>query len=65
MIIIQDIINIHKKSLEFEILWNRLLLFSTVFIKNKKAPIVILVLLSLVIITITIIYILYDNIKIF
>jgi hypothetical protein len=61
----QDIINIHKKSLEFEILWNRLLLFSTVFIKNKKAPIVILVLFSLLIIIITIIYILYDNISIF
>lgn len=61
----QDIINIHKKSLEFEILWNRLLLFSTVYIKNKKAPIVILVLFSLLIITITIIYILYDNISIF
>lgn len=61
----QDIINIHKKSLEFEILWNRLLLFSTVYIKNKKAPIVILVLFSLLIITITIIYILYDNISVF
>ena len=60
----KNIIDIHQNALNAELIWNRSILLLSIWIKRKKLPIVILVLLSFIIIFFVIIYVLYENLKI-